>query len=120
VTTLFHVTRHAAQILAAGFRDGSGSYGFDVELSGVFVSDQPVDAHEATGDLLIVELGDDVDLSPYEIVEDSAPPGWRHEWIVPAALLNAAATTRLATADDEHRLGWLRADDDPPDWMSSS
>lgn len=66
----------------------------------MFLSDVPVDGNEgATGDeLLEVLLPDGTDLSEYEIVEDGKP--WR-EWCVPAALLNRAATVRVAPDDPD-------------------
>ena len=61
----YHTTDAAATILAEGFRDGQGSYGLaTIELSGVFLSNVPVDGNEgAKGDqVLQVDLPDEVDL----------------------------------------------------------
>jgi hypothetical protein len=100
----FHTTTAdaAESILATGFRDGSGSYGFaTVELCGVFLADLPVDVNEgAKGDtVLAVDLPDDLDLSGFEIIEETPHVVWR-EWCVPARLLNDRATVRLLTEDE--------------------
>jgi hypothetical protein len=45
---LFHRTDAAEEILQDGFKDGSGMYLFDVDrpLSGVWLSDVPLDVNE--------------------------------------------------------------------------
>ena len=75
-------------------------------LSGVFLSDVPLDINEgATGeDLIEVTLPEKVDLSGYELVEDGKP---YREWCVPAELLNARALLRLLTEDEaDAACGW--------------
>jgi hypothetical protein len=94
----FHTTTAdaAESILAAGFRDGSGSYGFaTVELCGVFLADLPVDVNEgAKGDtVLAVDLPDDLDLSGFEIIEETPHVRWR-EWCVPAVVITAHGRVR--------------------------
>lgn len=94
---LWHRTAAAAAILANGFRDNHGFIlaGTSVELSGVFVSDRPLDASEgAKGrDLLRVALdATEAEIDQYEIKDDE---GTYREWCVPAALLNERATVAL-------------------------
>jgi hypothetical protein len=85
---LFHRTPHADAILR-GFRDGTGSYGFvGLEVTGVFLSDQPVGPDEAEGDLLIVRLPAGFPLDDYAVVEEPFPEGWRREYLIPATRLN--------------------------------
>jgi hypothetical protein len=103
---LFHVSQDTESILREGFRDNSGDYGFrddsgDVrELAGVFVSDQPVGIEEAEGDVLVATVPEDADLSAYAIVEPDAPPGWRHEWRIPAETLNQWPVQRYEWPDE--------------------
>jgi hypothetical protein len=95
---LFHVTPHAEAILRDGFRDSTGDYGFRdddgslFDLSGVFLSAYPVGVEEASGDVLVVTLPDDLDLDDFSLVEDDAPAGWRREWVIPADVLNRLGT----------------------------
>lgn len=93
----YHVTPHADAILAQGFRDGEGFYGFylDAPLRGVFVSDFPVGVEEAQGDILSIDLPDDITFDEYEWVDESAPIGWRRESHFPAEFLNKRGETRL-------------------------
>ena len=72
MTTLFHTTDHAAEILADGFTDGTGSYGFSQEVSGVFLSVVPATEQDGAigGDVLEVTIPEWVDLDDYAIVED--------------------------------------------------
>ncbi|HEV2109219.1 MAG TPA: hypothetical protein VGR16_13230 [Thermomicrobiales bacterium] len=72
---LYHVTTlaNARSILSTGFRDGTGKYGFlDYELSGVWLSDEPLTINEgAVGDaVLSVELDLSVDqLANFEVID---------------------------------------------------
>ena len=100
----YHTTEVAEDILRAGFRDATGSYGLlDSELTGVFLGDSPMGINEgATGDqVLRVEFPDAVDLADYELVEDFKP---HREWCVPAALINERATVTLMTDDEVDEL----------------
>jgi hypothetical protein len=100
VSTYFHRTAAGNAIANGGFRHATGSYLLlGIELTGVFISDRPVDCNEgAKGDqLLAVELDEDVNLDGFEIVEDDKP---YREWCVPAALLNARGAVRLLTDDE--------------------
>src|SRR4051812_11365936 len=103
----FHTTSCAAaeKILAGGFLDHSGTYGFGIWLSGVFVSDVPVDGNEGayTGALLVIDLPvPEDDLAQFEIaVVDPETGGTYREWLIPAALLNEKALVRGATEDEE-------------------
>lgn len=99
---LFHTTDAADDILADGFRDAEGSYGFvGLTLRGVFLASRPANVmYGATGgQVLEVLMPDDVDMTLYAIVEEDLPV-W--EWIVPAELINRRARARLLT-DDEVR-----------------
>jgi hypothetical protein len=97
---LYHVTtqEHAAAILEGGFRDGTGTYMTDQTLTGVFLSDRPLDENEGAcgGVVLEVDLAaDENELADRELIEDGK--GYR-EWIVPAALINGRAQVRLSNA----------------------
>lgn len=94
---VWHRTAASAEILARGFRDNRGFIlaGTSLELSGVFVSDRPLDANEgAKGrELLQIQLdATEAEIDQYEIKD---PEGTYREWCVPAALLNERGTTRL-------------------------
>jgi hypothetical protein len=96
VTTYFHTTNAADRILADGFSDAEGSYGFDgLTLRGVFLSATPANIQDgAKGDqVLEVVFPDHVDLSEYAIVEEGRPAVW--EWCVPAELINRLGRIRL-------------------------
>jgi hypothetical protein len=104
MATYYHTTDAAEAILANGFRDATGSYGFvNFELTGVFLADMPVDVNEgAKGEqVLRVEVPDDVDLAEYGLIEEGGtaasgrPEGSYREWCVPAALVNTHATVTL-------------------------
>ena len=104
---LYHRTPAGSAIVRGGFHDGEGSYGLaTMVLSGVFLSDVPLDVNEgATGeDLIEVTLPEKVDLSDYELVEDGKP---YREWCVPSKLLNTQAHLRLLTEDEaDAACGW--------------
>ena len=88
---LYHVTtrRAAKSILSHGFRDGSGSYMLEsFTLTGVFVSEQPLDSNEGAHGDTVLEIELDVDehtLDDDELIEEGKP---YREWCVPAARLN--------------------------------
>ena len=89
----------AKAIVAGGFRDATGSYMFlETELTGVFLSDVPLDCNEgARGDALL-EVHVDVPLdamAEWEIVEEGEGAGCYREWCVPAAWI---ATHGFVTA----------------------
>lgn len=83
---LFHRTDEADAISREGFRDGSGTYMTSSVYTGVWLSDQPLDANEGAGGrfLLVVEIPEEV-VAPYEWVEEGK--GYR-EFLVPANLVN--------------------------------
>jgi len=69
----YHTTNAAESILVAGFRDNSGGQGQQgITLTGVFVSEQPLDGDESVAgeEVLEVDLPDDLDLDHYRLVED--------------------------------------------------
>ena len=110
---LYHRTDASEAIVRRGFRDATGSYALvGFTLTGVFLSDVPIDCNEgAKGeDLLVVELPDVLDLSKYEIVDESGMSRYR-EWCIPASLLNACGTARLLTVEEEMQIPW--APDNP-------
>jgi hypothetical protein len=91
----------AEAIVTGGFRDSSGSYMIvGMTLTGVFISDEPLDVSEgATGPaLLAVDLPDDLPLDDHEVVEDDKP---YREWCVPADLLNEHGAVRLLSPEEE-------------------
>lgn len=96
----FHTTTlpAAAAIERDGFRDGRQWIG-GIELIGVWISDRPLDGNEGTkGDqLLVVDLPDDLDLSPHEVIEEGKP---YREWIVPAPLVNAGVVRWVGSSVD--------------------
>jgi hypothetical protein len=90
IARLYHSTTEeaAASILREGFRDGTGSYGcVGITLTGVFVSDLPVDENEGAKGYAVLETNvpEGFDLDGFGIVEEGRPP-W--EWLIPAAVLN--------------------------------
>jgi len=96
-TTLFHRTtdESAAAILASGFRDARGRYGFDVELEGVWLSDRPLDCNEGTtGDVLLTVtfVCSFADLDYYEVVEEARS---FREWCIPASFINEHAVVEV-------------------------
>jgi hypothetical protein len=100
---LFHRTTEAAAdaILGGGFIDRSGSYMMSADVSGVWLSDAPLDRNEGTkGDaLLVVEFsGLDEEISAFEVIEDGKP---YREWIVPAVIVNAGSFVRRATEEED-------------------
>ncbi len=121
MTTYYHTTDAADEILRGGFRDATGSYGFaTLELTGVFLGDRPMTINEgAKGDhVLRVEIPDDIDLRDFELIEDAKP---YREWCVPAALINTHATVRAMTDDELQNMGagiW-RGCYDPPEWAEA-
>ena len=94
---LYHrTTRENAQsILASGFRNGTGTYGIAREVSGVWLSDVPLDINDgAEGNTVFeitVSLSED-QLQPYEWIEQVKR---FREWCIPAAVLEGHVTTRI-------------------------
>ncbi len=93
----------AKSILQTGFVDGHGKYMTSEMFSGVWISDQPLDANEgARGNTLLALTFDaefsESDLAPYEWVEEHK--GYR-EWLVPAALLNQKSTVQIEEVDED-------------------
>jgi hypothetical protein len=110
VPTYFHTT-DAAAMLRDGFRDGTGSYLLaSLTLTGVFLADMPVDVNEgARGDqVLAVELPDDLDLDPFELIEDMKP---YREWCVPAQLVNEHGAVRMLRQDELDEMWMARGDE---------
>jgi hypothetical protein len=102
----YHTTDAADEILAHGFRDATGSYGYDAERTGIFLGDSPMGINEgAKGDqVLRVEFPDDVDLSEYEWVDEEHQ--YYRERHVPAKAIKERATdVRLMSDDELERMG---------------
>lgn len=100
---LYHrTTAEAAEsIKREGFRDATGRYMMTVEVTGVWLSNMPLDCNEgAQGDALLrIDLTlDESDIAEFEVVEEGK--GYR-EWILPAALINGQSTMRLLSQDEE-------------------
>ena len=87
-----------AGILEHGFWDATGSYMMvGIELTGVWISDEPLNANEGFNVVLTIDLSDSVDLTEYEIIEELKP---YREWCVPAGILNAGAIRHVGTIWD--------------------
>ena len=100
---LFHRTTaaNAVAILSEGFSDRTGSYMTDATLTGVWLSDRPLDANEGqVGDgLLVVDLELTTSaLAAYEVVEADKP---YREWLIPAEVIAAFGRTCHATPAEE-------------------
>jgi hypothetical protein len=89
--TIYHTTTPAAAaaILREGFRDATGSYGFEgLLLTGVFFSAEPVGVNEgAKGDPVLGDPVLVVEIPGHEIAEYGWVDTYR-EWCIPAALVN--------------------------------
>jgi hypothetical protein len=100
---VFHRTSHAQSIIASGFRDGTGKYMLDIKepLSGVFVSDVPLDCNEgAWGDMLLsLEVPAEL-FEQHELVEDGKP---YREAIIPAAMLNQHGPPKIENGEQMTR-----------------
>jgi hypothetical protein len=73
--TLWHRTRteNAALIRREGFRDGAGRYLTELKLSGVWLSDHPLDANDgAWGEVLLRVALDctEADIRDFEWIEE--------------------------------------------------
>jgi hypothetical protein len=94
----FHRThaRNAANILKAGFRDTTGSYGMAATVTGVWVSNKILAESEDTRGDGVFQIEVKVskkDLDFYEVKEDGKP---YREWCIPAELLNKGKIIRLS------------------------
>jgi hypothetical protein len=111
----FHSTTTSAAeaILARGFRDGEGRYGFGIWLRGVFLADRPVDENFGAHSEVLLEVGIpvNIDLSPYEIVDET---GDCREWCIPASVINEHAEVRQVEKDEADDLNFLLGL--PRDW----
>jgi hypothetical protein len=97
-STLFHVCAYEAAeaILSRGFRDGHGTYGTDVELCGVWLSDRPLDANEGAWGDAVLAVNFSVPLTAladYEVIEEGRS---YREWCVPARVICEWATVSRA------------------------
>lgn len=94
---VFHRTPEPAAILEGGFKDGTGTYMMGVEVTGVWVSDVPLDINcGAKGDtVLAVEIPEAVFVEN-EVVEEGK--GYR-EAVVPVAVLNASGKPTIFDHD---------------------
>lgn len=89
---LFHRTSAADVILLEGFRDATDSYMTDVELTGVWFSDRPLDPNDgAFGDIVLaLDVPDGENIEDYEFIEERIEPGsWAFRtWLIPAQIAN--------------------------------
>jgi hypothetical protein len=87
---LFHRTnsKNAANILKHGFRDTTGSYMMNTNVTGVWVSDEILDEQAGAGGDAILQIevkASKRDFDCFEVKEEGKP---YREWCVPARLLN--------------------------------
>ena len=96
---VYHRTPNGSRIQAEGFKDNTGHYMLEVTLTGVFVSDRPLEINEgAKGrDLLCLEIPNVV-FCEFELVEDEKP---YREACIPASVLNGFGTIELLAEDFE-------------------
>jgi hypothetical protein len=99
---LYHSTwfEAARAILAEGFRDATGTYGFGLLLTGVWFSVAPFDENEGAKSsevTLAVDFDlDEPEMAAYGLGEEGMPP---HEWLIPADIANTRATTSVHLID---------------------
>jgi hypothetical protein len=95
---LFHATTEAAaaSIFTSGFRD-STLYIDGLELTGVWLSDIPLDRQEGTKgtEVLVVDLPEEL-LADYELIEDEKT---YREFCVPSGTVNRYPIVRLSAED---------------------
>jgi len=103
---LFHATtaERAEAILRDGFVDGRGNYTAEIELSGVWLFDFPLDANvSAWGDaVLAVSFVLPLScLAEFEVIEDAKP---YREWCVPSDFIRQHATVAFVPyfSTDQH------------------
>ena len=101
----FHRTtpEAAESILGGGFVDQTGDYGWNIAITGIWLSDVPVDRQEGAseGALLLVDLNaTEHELAEFEVVPEQQQGTYR-EWVMPAAFINARANMRYATVGEE-------------------
>lgn len=79
-------TETAANILATGFRDATGTYLTRNLYTGVWLADQPLDENEGANgsEVFVIEIPEAVMLD-YEWVEEGKP---YREFLAPASLVN--------------------------------
>jgi hypothetical protein len=95
---LYHRTHHGAAIMARGYRGRSGYFMLTVLLEDVvWFADRPVGEQEVPdGDIVVVDVPADVDLTLYEVAEDAAA---YIEWAAPAHLANQWPRRLLAPGE---------------------
>ncbi len=97
---VYHRTSAAEAILREGFIDHSGSYMCtDMILTGVFVSDKPLDGNEgANGEFLLAMEIPDATFDQYELVNEGFEGTYR-ESCIPAAVLNQCGPPTIEDCD---------------------
>jgi hypothetical protein len=100
-TTLYHRTGAARAILANGFRDAEGDYGFvglSEPLRGVFLATElPIVQDGGEGaHVLAVQFDASFDVAQYAIVDNDLPV-W--EYLIPADVINKQAQVSLITGE---------------------
>ncbi len=100
----FHRTERATAdaILREGFQDGESWSGFEMMVSGVWLSDVPLDYNDgADGDTLLAVTLTTARARRCEVIEAGKP---FREYLVPARLLNRYGRTRLVSGEEEGRI----------------
>jgi hypothetical protein len=100
----YHTTDAADSILSEEFRDNSGSHGLSsTTLTGVFISDPPLDGDEHVNGnkVLQVDLPADLGIADYQLIEEGKP---YHQWCLPASLLSGCSC-RLLTKEQLDSIG---------------
>jgi hypothetical protein len=100
-TVLYHVTTKegAGAIVRDGFSDQTRNYGLHYGtgepfvLTGVWLSDRPLDVNEGRDTLLAVELHAPLeDIADYELIVEGK---LYREWCVPAEIVHRIATVSI-------------------------
>lgn len=97
--SLYHRTREdiARRIVAGGFSDGDGYYMTNNHHSGVWFSDQPLEANEgAFGNTLIRIRLDEREIAQFEWVERGK---LYREWLIPVQLVNRSKSAEIVTVE---------------------
>jgi hypothetical protein len=108
----YHATtpEAAASIVANGFRDGCGTYGFvglEEPIRGVFLSRSPCNPNDGAKGMTVLEVVLDLtekELEPYGIVEwdddEDEAEAVAYEWVMPAEVINTRGKVRLLSDDE--------------------
>jgi hypothetical protein len=98
IVTLHHRTGEdvAKRVVANGFNDDDGYYLTNNHHSGVWFSDQVLDANEgAFGDTIIRIRLDELEIAPFEWIEEGRA---YREWLIPAQVVNESGSVEIVGA----------------------